>query len=233
MSEGRQSARTLKRQVLQIIGSDNWEEDGLNKLIQLPPMQVTNALIASFCDTDETIRWRVITATGIVVSRLADDDMESARNILRRLMWSLNSESGGIGWGAPEAIAEIMACHKTLADEFARILVSYAIPDGDNFLDLPELQRGVLWGLGRLSQVRPELVQDIVAAIPFFIASEDATVRGLSAWVAGILTRKDLHGYIEKLLDDDREISLYLDRVLQQIQVKELAREALERIEAG
>ena len=75
MSEGRQSTRTLKRQVLQIIGSDNWEEDGLNKLIQLPPMQVTNALIASFCDTDETIRWKVITATGIVVSRLADDDM--------------------------------------------------------------------------------------------------------------------------------------------------------------
>jgi hypothetical protein len=45
---------------------------------------------------------------GEVMAHLADKDMESARVIMRRLMWSLNDESGGIGWGAPEAMGEIV-----------------------------------------------------------------------------------------------------------------------------
>jgi len=36
-------------------------------------------------------------------------------------MWSLNDESGGIGWGAPEAMGAIMARHTGLADEYANI----------------------------------------------------------------------------------------------------------------
>jgi hypothetical protein len=232
MTEERHNRRALKRQVSQILTSDNWEER-LDELIRLPVTQVINILIASLCESNETIKWRVVTATGIAVSRLADDNLESARIILRRLMWSLNSESGGIGWGAPEAIAEIMACHNALAGEFARIFTSYATPDGDNFLELPALQRGVLWGLGRLSQVRPEMVSDVAAALPFFLASGDATVRGLGAWTAGILKRTEVRTYIEKLLDDSTEIRIYIDRTLRKLRVGKLADEALKRIDAG
>ena len=63
---------------------------------------------------------------GQVVSNLADTDMESARVIMRRLIWNLNDESGGIGWGSPEAMGDIMACHERLAGEYHRLLVSYA-----------------------------------------------------------------------------------------------------------
>ncbi len=231
MTEGRRNKRVLKQQVLQIIRSDNWDSR-LEELNSLPTLQVINTLISLFCDTNEEIKWRVITATGIVVSRLADEDIESARIIMRRLMWNLNSESGGIGWGTPEAMGEIMACHDVLAKEFAQILVSYAIPEGDNFLEFPALQQGVLWGLGRLSQVHPELVHDAVAALPFFLASEDATVRGLGAWVAGIVKARELRGDIEKLIDDATEIHIYLDGILQKREVKEIAGEALAHIEA-
>jgi len=40
---------------------------------------------------------------------------------MRRLMWNLNDESGGIGWGNPEAMGEILACHEALANEYAPI----------------------------------------------------------------------------------------------------------------
>jgi len=56
--------------------------------------------------------------------------MESARVIMRRLMWSLNDESGGIGWGAPEAMGEIMARHEQLTKEYSAILGSYIREDG-------------------------------------------------------------------------------------------------------
>ncbi len=66
---------------------------------------------------------------GRVAADLADRDMESARVVVRRLMWNLNDESGGIGWGSPEAMGEIMACHEGLAEEYSCILISfYAYP---------------------------------------------------------------------------------------------------------
>ncbi len=96
---------------------------------------------------------------GMVVSNLADHDIESARVVMRRLMWNLNDESGGIGWGSPEAMGEIMARHSRLAQEFASILVSYINPD-KNYIEHEILQRGVLWGIGRLAYERPEFVKD-------------------------------------------------------------------------
>ena len=59
---------------------------------------------------------------GASLARLADADMEAARIVMRRLLWSLNDESGGIGWGAPESMAEAMCRHQGLALEYAHML---------------------------------------------------------------------------------------------------------------
>jgi hypothetical protein len=98
--------------------------------------------------------------------------MESARVVMRRLMWNLNDESGGIGWGSPEAMGEITAGHGRLADEFAGILISYINPAG-NFLEHELLQRGSLWGVGRLAHARPLLARPAVPFLPAFFESPD------------------------------------------------------------
>ena len=54
------------------------------------------------------IRWRAIEGMGVVADRLAGEDPEAVRIILRNLLWSINDESGGIGWSAPECIGEII-----------------------------------------------------------------------------------------------------------------------------
>jgi len=76
------------------------------------------------------------------VPKIADEDMESARIIIRKLMWSLNDESGGIGWGVPEAMANIMLNHKDLFKEYGHILRSYA-KGGGNYLDYEPLEKEV------------------------------------------------------------------------------------------
>ncbi|HID31456.1 MAG TPA: HEAT repeat domain-containing protein, partial [Desulfobacterales bacterium] len=116
---------------------------------------------------------------GAVVANLAEKDMESARVVMRRLMWSLNDESGGIGWGAPEAMGEIIASHEGLAKEYVSVLISYVREDG-NFLEYEALQRGAIWGVGRVAQARPELVQNAVPHLVLFLESPDAAVRGLA-----------------------------------------------------
>jgi len=163
---------------------------------------------------------------GEVVANLAEEDMESARIVMRRLMWSLNDESSGIGWGAPEAMGEIMACHEGLAKEYAHILVSYIMQDG-NLLEHELLQQGVVWGLGRLGQVRPHLVQDAVPYLHLYLESWDATLRGLVAWTMGLLGVDTARLQLESLLEDNAEIQIYLNRKLVACRVSDLAKQAL------
>jgi hypothetical protein len=163
---------------------------------------VINPLFSCLCSTEPQIKWRAVTALGAVVANLAQDDMESARVVMRRLIWNLNDESGGIGWGVPETMGEVMARHEGLAREYVNILVSYIREDG-NFLEYEPLQQGVLWGLGRLAQTSPELLQDAGAHLHPFLSSEDATLRGLAAWILGLLGGPRHESELEPLLERD------------------------------
>ena len=203
-------------------------DQALCELSQIPPRKVINPLLSLFYSQDEEIRWKAITAIGSLVSLIAAKDMESARIVMRRLMWNLNDESGGIGWGAPEAMGEIMARHEGLAQEYAHILVSYAREDG-NFLEHEPLQCGVLWGLGRLAQARPHILQGrgVIPLLHPNLGSPNATIRALAAWTIGLLGVKDSRSRIEELLGDNASVHLFIDQKISTYRVKEIARDAL------
>jgi DNA-binding GntR family transcriptional regulator len=92
--------RERKAQIGTLLRRDD-DPDALAAILAIPARQAVGPLFAFFYSGDDTIRWRAISAMGMVVSRLADRDMEAARVVMRRLMWNLNDESGGIGWGSP------------------------------------------------------------------------------------------------------------------------------------
>jgi len=196
---------------------------------RIPIRKLVNPLFSFFCDADELIRWRSISLMGMMVARLTGQDMESARVVMRRLMWSLNDESGGIGWGAPEAMGEIMACHEGLAKEYSAILRSYIREDG-NFLEHPMLQRGVIWGIGRLAQVRPKYLAGIETSLFKFFDSPDPVHRGLTAWSAGNLGNKTAIPLLMSLLKDDTEILFYEEFQLDFRKLSNLAQLALTKI---
>ena len=198
----------------------------LDEIRRLPPGRVVNALFPLICSSDEEIRWKAVAAMGVAVSEIAKNDMEAARVVMRKLMWSLNDESGGVGWGAPEAMAEIMARNENLAMEYAHVLVSYIRPDG-NYLEFEPLLRGAIWGIGRLAQVMPQLVQDAADYLIQFLESNDATTRGLAAWALGIVGAEKAGAALGKLLDDNTEIKIYLNQKPVSFKVKELAGKAL------
>lgn len=217
----------LKRKVLSLLKLPDFDQ-ALDELSKLHPSRVINTIIASLCTDDEEMKWRAVTAMGFIVSNMAAKDMESARTIMRRLMWSLNDESGGIGWGAPEAMGEIMACNEGLAEEFAHILLSYIREDG-NYIDYQPLQRGVVWGLGRLAQMRPDILRekDATRILCPCLGSSDTTVRALAAWAMGLLGIEDGSSELKALLTDNSGVHLYRDRYLGVRRVSKMVREAL------
>lgn len=193
----------------------------LDELNQVPARKIINPLFSLLCHSDEILRWRAITAIGQVVSGLAEEDLESARVIMRRFMWNLNDESGGIGWGAPEAMGEIMARHEKLAAEYGHILVSFIREDG-NYLENPLLQRGILWGLGRMAQTRPHLLRDAPESLLVFLDSADPTLRGLAARVLGLLQVPLTDDRWNHLAKDFTPVRIYQDCRFQEFGISDL-----------
>ena len=222
---GKMGIRVIKKKALKLLKDEPFDKD-LEKIRQFPERQVINPLFSFFYHTDELIKWRSISAAGVVVSQLADKDMESARVVMRRLMWNLNDESGGIGWGSPEAMGEIMARHGGLAEEYAHLLVSYMDERG-NYIEHDKLQSGVLWGVGRLAHARPSLVRNAAALLPPYMRSEDAIHRGFAAWIAGAIHATPTVSLLKRLLADPATISIYINTCLIERTVGQIAEKSL------
>jgi len=233
------SRRAVKQELLTILQQADFE--GVVRFLEShPPQLFVNPLFSALCNPLEQVRWHAVCGFGRIVPSLADKDPESARIVMRRFLWSLNDESGGIGWGAPEAMAEIMFHCTLLRREYLHMLVSYMCEDGEenfqdgNFLELPLLQRGLLWGIGRLCQGhKSEMVErKIVGALIAYLSSPDHHVIGLAIWCLGLLGVNLAIAEISSFLNHPGEVRLFLDNSLQTITVAMLAEEGLKRINA-
>ena len=221
MRKNQQTGRQLKKKIQKLLLQEKFE-NGLAEIGCLPARKAINPLFSFLCSLNELLKWRAVTAMGEIVDRLADTNMESARVIMRRYMWQLNDESGGIGWGCPEAMGEIMARNENLAGEFWCILISYIRLDG-NFLEHEGLQRGALWGVGRLAHARPQLLKTSVDYLHPYMLADDPHLRGLAAWAAGALRNKKTAVLLNQLKKDRARLSIFLEGHLIECTVAELA----------
>ena len=119
-----------------------------------------------------------------------------------------------------------MARNKNLAEEFWCILISYIRPDG-NFLEHPTLQRGVLWGVGRLAHARPQLLKESVGYLHPYMKSEDPYLRGLAAWASGPLQNKKTKRELKRLIKDDAKLKFFFGGYLKKCLVSKLAKKAM------
>lgn len=221
-------ARALKREIRQVLANCG-QDKAMAQIGGHRPRQAINALISQFYEADALIRWRAVTAAGIVTADLAEAEPESSRVIMRRFMWMLNDESGGIGWGAPEAMGAAMARNSLLAAEYASVLCSYIDP-GQNFLEHPGLQRGLLWGLGELARARPQMAAWAAPHIAGFLDSDDAYHRGIGVWAAGNTGSPENLDRVHALTSDLAVIEFFEDWQLYRVSVAELAQRAVSAI---
>lgn len=228
--------RSLKPKVQAIL--DNADQHvALEALGRFTPREIIGPLFSLLLAPSERIRWRAVTALGATVAGMARVRMEDARVVMRRFMWHMNEESGNIGWGIPEAMAESMARHEGLAREFHKVLGSYvqcpecALGD-DNFLDHPPLRLGVYWGLGRLAEERPGCVAPVVGDLLRSLQSEGSPMaRGLICRALGRLGAASAVEYLKPLAQSPDELELYRGWSIEQTTLGALASEALATLE--
>jgi len=227
MAQGRE----LKRRILALLASERWEDE-LPALADLG-QQAVSPLFSALCSPSPVVRWHSVTAFGVVIGALAGTAPEKARVVMRRFIWSLNDESGGIGWGAPEAMAEVMAQSPLMAAEYHNHVLAYIHEDHcrpDCYLEHAPLRRGAIWGVGRLAQVRPDLTAKSEDDLLCALGDCDSSIRGLAAWACGTMRFVSALPQLEAMLAVSSSLELYRDRTLLEPALGTLAAEAIARI---
>lgn len=200
--------RKIKQKVGEILLKSH-RETAMEMLIQIPDKQLVGHLFSYFYHINERVKFRSIAAMGVLGARMEQRNMEKARIVLRRMMWNLNDESGGIGWGSPEAMGEILCQSPKLALEFKSILFSYLDPDG-NYIEHEALQRGVLWGIGTYLLSTPQDLDKKTKEILFgYLHSLDPVKRGYA--VRALINARcfNYSRVPETLIKDTNQINIF------------------------
>ena len=177
--------RQRKQELRALLLQDSWPAIA-PLLAAVPGMEAVSPLLGFLLDGG-LLKWRAVLALGVVVSRLAEEDTEAARTVMRRLLWHLNEDSGNIGWGIAESMGEILAQSPRLAEDYGRILLSYARQTGkaDNYIDHGPLRRGVYWGIGRFALTHEKMRPLAVTLLAQGLRDDDLPARGVAAWALG------------------------------------------------
>jgi hypothetical protein len=216
----------VKEQLHDLLVNENYES-----VVELAgrKKRVLSFLTALTYDSDPLINWRAVEAIGLAAGRIADDDPEFVRIHLRRLQWLLNDESGGIGWRAPEAMGEIIRNRPEQFAEFVSIVISLLDMEEE---DVGKFRPGILWAIGRLGQVIPDVVKPAIPWIVPCLNNPDSQTRGMAVWCLGQLNAAK-HLSHNVLLKDESPVDVYLDGQLVRKSVSQLVHEALEAKPAG
>jgi hypothetical protein len=130
------------------------ESNDLNSIVALAQenRKVMSQLVRMAYDKETLVGWRAINAVGLASKELVRTNYEYLRETVRKLLWSLSDESGGIGWSAPELIGEIVSADpKRFSDIIPLIAQVYEIEE-------EVFRPGVVYALARIAETAPEQV---------------------------------------------------------------------------
>lgn len=180
--------------------------------------QVVNTVNRLLYDDDPLVRWRAVKALGW----LAAHDYFLLDKVIGRLVYTLNEDSGSIGWMTPQALGEICAADPDLVEDFFPIVLSS--------IKVEVFRAGVIWAVGRVAPSRPDLVEDTGPALLVALTDPNPEVRGLACWALG--TKRDTTAINEltHMMSDPGRLSFFDGDHLGETTVAELARQALEQL---
>jgi hypothetical protein len=211
----------VKKKLADLLANGNYDE--VSRLA-LDDKKIISRLISLTYDKDKALSWHAMEAIGIATKEIAKKDSETVRNIVGRLLWMIRDESGGIGWSVPEILGEIVLNNPKLCSDIAPVIVS--------FHEELMLTSGVLRAIGRVGPINNETVGYAIPNILPYLKSENSTVRGNAAFALGELGAIGAVVSLKSLLDDKGNVLFYKDRELQETTVGDLARKAVEKLEA-
>ena len=213
--------KSVKRQVKTLLRQRDYVE--LLRLCQ-KDRRFWSTLRLFLYETDESLRWPAIEAVAMLMKRWwHEGSRDRVLEYIRGLLWLLNDESGGIGWSAPEIIAETIVAIPELLEPYGSIMIGYTLEGG------PLLNSG-LWAIGRLGQQSQGAVAFFQDKVFAAFDSQRPETLGLAAWAMGEAGFAPALASLAMLRDRKEPVRIYIDGHFQEKTLGEWSKEAIAKI---
>lgn len=167
---------TLKSKIIDTLAAGDFDQIAR---MAVEDQRVFGKLIALAYGKDDVLCHRAIEAMGFCARAVARENPARVRNVVQRLIWSAREESGGMGWSAPELLAEIASASPQLFADIPPIIVSLHSEDEEKvFL------KGVLWAIARMADAGIRSVPGSEEVVLKSLADADPLVRELAVTAA-------------------------------------------------
>ena len=216
----RRSRRYSKQQVQALVESEEVEK--IREMALEDPL-VLRKIQRLLYSTDEMLMWKAITTLGAVAGALATDRPTLVGDLVRRLFLA-SGDSAATNWGSIETIGEIIRAQPKIYGSFLRHLIG--------FVNDPPSCPAVLWAIGRIGELHPQVVRsNAFFALFALLSNPEPKVRGHAVWAFGRMKAQEPLKAIQGMMDDTEELTLFDGHSIIYKTVGELANDAVERIE--
>ena len=219
-SSGRKSERKpfTKKDVELLVKDYN-----LNPLLSMAAQdkRIIRDLQRLIYSVDKLLRWRATDILGKVSGVIAQHDPGAISRLLQRL-FTASADTAASSWGCLDAIGEIIS---NSPEHFAGYLPQLYQFAGDRAL-LAE----VLRALGKIGEVRPDLIRKTTYRFIPFLQDPDPEIRGYATILLGNLGAREARDDLTRLGEDPAAVEVYRDGQLKKQTIGQLASEALEKL---
>ncbi len=190
--------------------------------------QVLSALVRLAYDKETLVGRRAIEAIGVIARDRIGTDYPVFREMVRKQLWSLSDESGGIGWSAPEIIGEIVSADTARFKDIIPLIAEvYSIEE-------KVFRPGVLCALYRIAQADAAAVKPYLPLAIRGLTDGDPQVRIYSLLLLDALKDVESRAEIEtvrmqvqNILKDRAEVWLYMLGAFRNVMIGECAQEVM------
>ena len=148
-------------------------------------------------DPDILIQWRAVEAFGTFAAEKSKRELNYLREVVRRMFWSMNDESGNLNRRAPETIGEILYNAPELISEYGKVLISFTFEE--------PFERGAHWGVARIAEKNPEALKDFIGVIEVSLKDSDPYIRRFAAIALNVVYRGDR--FTDKLSEVKKDVT--------------------------
>jgi hypothetical protein len=211
------SISSLKNKITAALATRDYDE--VARLAVSDRRALTKLVALAYVDKDDVMCWRAIEAMGAAAAAIAKKDTQRLRNLVQRILWSAREESGGMGWSAPELLAEIASASPRQFADIPPIIVSLHVEDEEKvFL------KGVLWAIARMAEAGITEVPGAEEVVLRALEDSDPQVRGLAARAAVLAEIGAAASKLKDLAGDESRFVIYRDGGMEEESLAKVAR---------
>jgi hypothetical protein len=202
----------LKDKITQCINEQRFSDI---LLLEKRQSRLIRPLFGLLYSEDHKLRIGAAYTIGFIAQKIYAKVPDKINQLLHKLLWSLNDESGFVCWGAPETIGEVVRNIPELKHVYAQFLISF-LSHPQVALNNDFLEKGALIALARIRDIDHHLKEQLEPILEKYLLGTREEMSELSLWCGLEAGIDNLKNKAKDYIVENKKITVYIDGIMVQ-----------------